>query len=75
VANRIVDFYCASAKLAIEIDGFAHDVGDRPERDAKRDAVLRERGIDTLRIAAAEVLASPVDVAEAIGAVCRERCT
>jgi very-short-patch-repair endonuclease len=73
IETYVADFCCATAKLAIEVDGFAHDAGDRPERDATRDAVLRARGIDTVRIAASEVLASPGDVAEAIAAVCRER--
>jgi very-short-patch-repair endonuclease len=73
VAGLIVDFYCAAAKLAVEIDGIVHEMGDQPEIDARRDALLRQHGIDTLRIPASEALASPVDIAEAIAAVCRER--
>ena len=34
----VLDFYCATARLAIEVDGEAHDHGNRPERDATRDA-------------------------------------
>ena len=52
----VLDFYCESASLAIEIDGMAHDMGGNPERDARRDAWLAERGIATLRIAASDVL-------------------
>jgi very-short-patch-repair endonuclease len=73
VGTYVVDFYCAAAKLAIEIDGVSHDMADRPVRDEVRDAELRERGIETVRIAASEVLAAPGDVAEAIAAMCRER--
>jgi very-short-patch-repair endonuclease len=51
-----LDFYCGDARLAIEIDGEAHERGDRPLRDAIRDAWLDEAGIVTLRIPAAEVL-------------------
>ena len=29
-----MDFYCLDARLVIEVDGFAHNTGDRPERDA-----------------------------------------
>ena len=36
----VLDFYCAPARLAIEVDGEAHARGDRPERDATRDAWL-----------------------------------
>lgn len=51
-----LDFYCSDALLAIEVDGEAHDRGDRPERDARRDAWLPAREIMTLRIAAVDVL-------------------
>ena len=52
----VLDFFCAEAKLAIEIDGEAHERGDQPRFDAKRDAQLRTHGIETLRIPAVEVL-------------------
>jgi very-short-patch-repair endonuclease len=45
-----LDFYCASVKLAIEIDGVAHDMGDNPARDIVRDAWVAEQGVRTLRI-------------------------
>lgn len=48
VAGYIVDFYCASAKLAVEIDGGSHL--DRAEYDGLRDRVLADMGIRTLRI-------------------------
>ena len=51
-----LDFYCAKAKLCIEVDSEAHERGDRPERDARRDAWLSERGVTTLRIPASEVM-------------------
>ena len=52
----VLDFFCSDARLAIEIDGEIHARGDRPERDALRDAWLRERGVETLRIPAVELL-------------------
>jgi very-short-patch-repair endonuclease len=51
----VLDFYCAAKKLAIEVDGIAHEMGDNPARDARRDAWLRRRGFRVLRIAAAEL--------------------
>ena len=42
----ILDFFCARANLAIEIDGFAHDMGDRPARDAQRDQWLALQRIE-----------------------------
>ncbi len=62
----IIDFYCSGSKLIIEVDGQAHDRGDRPERDERRDAFLRERGYRLLRIAATDVLKDPDGVAEAV---------
>ncbi|MEZ5693883.1 MAG: DUF559 domain-containing protein [Altererythrobacter sp.] len=73
VGPFVVDFYCAAAKLAIEVDGLAHDMGNRPERDIERDQFIRERGIEVLRIPASEVLGNPNAVAEGIVALCRER--
>ena len=52
----ILDFFCSDARLAIEIDGEAHSRGDRPARDAARDSYFAHAGIDTLRIAARDVL-------------------
>jgi very-short-patch-repair endonuclease len=66
-----LDFYCARVKLCIEVDGIAHDMGDRPQRDAMRDAYLFERGIEVMRIPASEVLKSPEDVAEALVRYCK----
>jgi very-short-patch-repair endonuclease len=51
-----LDFYCDAAKLCVEVDGEAHDRGNRPARDKERDAWLVRHGIATLRIPAAEVL-------------------
>ena len=61
-----LDFFCARANLAIEVDGMSHDMGDRPERDARRDEFLGRYRIDTLRIPARDVLADVVAVANVI---------
>jgi len=66
-----VDFYCAKARLCIEIDGMAHDIGDNPDRDEQRDAVLREQGLEVVRISASDVLKSPEDVAEGLVQLCK----
>ena len=52
----VLDFFCAEARLAIEVDGAAHDMGDRPERDIARDRWLGEKGVAVLRIVACDVL-------------------
>lgn len=56
IGPYVLDFFCASVRLCIEVDGASHSAGDRPERDDRRDAWLAERGIRTLRINAQLVL-------------------
>ena len=67
----VLDFYCAKAKVALEVDGIVHDMGDNPLRDEKRDAFLREHGIEVMRIPAADVLQSPDDVADGVVRYCK----
>ena len=66
----VLDFYCPAVKLAIEVDGAAHDMGDNPERDARRDAWLKEQGLRTLRVTAADVLGDLEAVVRMIVAEC-----
>jgi len=62
----VLDFYCPTAKLAVEIDGMVHDMGDRPERDELRAAFIEGRGVQLVRIPAVEALRSPADVAASL---------
>lgn len=71
--DYVIDFFCARANLAIEVDGISHDMGHRPVRDEARDAWLREHRIDTLRIPARDVLRSPGDVAGSVVALVQDR--
>ena len=50
------DFACLERRLIIEVDGEGHAFGDRPRRDAARDAILRREGFRVVRIAARDVL-------------------
>jgi very-short-patch-repair endonuclease len=62
----LADFYCAACRLVIEVDGKAHDMGERPRRDEGRSNFLAEQGYDILRIAAQDVLKDPDSVAQSI---------
>jgi very-short-patch-repair endonuclease len=64
IGPYVLDFYCPAARLAIEIDGIAHDMGDRPERDEVRNSWLAEQGLQVVHIEAREVLRDPDAVAE-----------
>jgi very-short-patch-repair endonuclease len=54
IAGFIVDFYCPSLKLAIEVDGLVHD--DRRDLDLLRDRALRRLGVVVLRVRNDEVM-------------------
>jgi very-short-patch-repair endonuclease len=69
----VLDFYCDAAKLAIEVDGSQHSLGDRPARDLERDAWFAARGIETLRIPAIDVLTDPSGPLALVLATTRER--
>ncbi len=49
ICNYIVDFYIATAKLVIELDGSQHYEDDGMENDIKRDKFLNDLGIKVLR--------------------------
>lgn len=68
----VLDFYYDAARLAIELDGIGHDMGDRPMRDDRRDEWLRAQGLNVLRVAATEAADRPDDLVEAIVARCSE---
>jgi very-short-patch-repair endonuclease len=62
----VLDFYCAKARLAVEIDGISHDMGDRPQRDLRRDALVQAQGVSVMRIPASQVMRAIDDVVDAI---------
>ena len=47
--DYILDFYCPSAKLAIELDGYYHGVTKIAESDKIRTEYLNSRGVQVLR--------------------------
>lgn len=58
----ILDYYRASDRLCIEIDGQQHALS----KDQARDALLFARGVRTVRIPAADILRDPDGAAEFI---------
>jgi len=69
----VLDFYCSDARMGIEVDGVAHDMGRNPERDRARDAFFAAAGIATLRIPAKDVLRDFASIAENIIAAAQAR--
>ncbi|WP_340324257.1 endonuclease domain-containing protein [Qipengyuania benthica] len=72
LGDYVIDFFRASKRIAVEIDGIAHDRGNRPMRDSSRDAWLRRQGVEVLRIPAAEVLRDVAAVADAVVRYCAD---
>jgi very-short-patch-repair endonuclease len=66
IGPYVLDFYCAAARLAIEIDGISHDMADQPYRDERRDTWLAARHIRVVRIPAAELRNGIDETADAI---------
>jgi very-short-patch-repair endonuclease len=54
----IPDFYCASSKLVVEVDGRIHDY--QQGRDQHRDEILRAKGLRILRITNDELSNMPL---------------
>jgi very-short-patch-repair endonuclease len=75
LGDYVLDFYCAAAKLVFEVDGFAHQTGDRPQRDERRQHWLEARGLRVMRIDARDVLRDPESCADAILRLCEEKIT
>ena len=69
----ILDFYCAKAKLAIEIDGISYDMGSRPQRDMERNAWLEKHGVTVVRIPANELMRGLDEAADAIVQMATEK--
>jgi very-short-patch-repair endonuclease len=67
----VVDFYCPSAKLVLEVDGEVHDMGDNPERDHDRDRWLEEHRFRVIRIPARDLVGDLEPAVRFILACCR----
>jgi len=71
VEGWIPDFWCPSAKLAIEIDASAN--ARKMRRDAMRDPLLLKRGVRTLHISAADIFDAPDRVIAQVLAAIEDR--
>jgi very-short-patch-repair endonuclease len=72
-SGYVLDFYCAPARLAIEVDGEAHNRGDRPLRDSVRDRWLFAQDTHVLRYSASDVLSNLEGVVREIMTIALER--
>jgi len=66
----VVDFYCDSLELCVEIDGGVHDSEEQAAYDRNRDTVLALRGLKILRFSNEEVLFHRDAVVERLRGIC-----
>ena len=66
IGDYIVDFYCHSGKLVIEVDGGQHYEPEGKRKDALRDEYMAELGLKVLRFSDREVLENLDVVVEVI---------
>ena len=71
----VLDFYCAQLRLAIEVDGWAHDSAETIARDRNRSAFLRSQGMATTRIPAKAVLDDVEALVIRLIEICNTRAT
>ena len=72
LGKYIVDFYCAEAKLIVELDGSQHYEEQAMEYDTERTAYLEQYGLRVLRIPNNEVSCNFNGVCEYIDVAVRQ---
>ena len=73
IGRFVVDFYCASAKLVIELDGSQHFEAQGVAYDMERSAFLQALGLRVLRFTNRDVDRDFCGVCEQIDLVIQER--
>ena len=73
ISGFIADFYCASAKLIIEVDGSQHYEEFNKEYDIERSAILSQYGINVLRFSNSDVDKSFSRICDIIDKTVRQR--
>ena len=71
----VVDFYCAPAKLVIEIDGSQHFEEQGVVYDAERTSILESYGLKVIRYSNREIDREFSGVCESIDQIIKERQT
>lgn len=69
----ILDFYCPAVRLAIEVDGEAHDGDVAEKRHAARSNFLKSQHVATLRVPATAIMTNLEAAVARIVEVCKER--
>lgn len=66
IGAYVVDFYCTDLNLAIEVDGITHLTDEEIEYDSRREADIKQLGIQFLRFTNPEIYEDLYNVLEKI---------
>ncbi len=73
IADYIVDFYCAKAKLVVELDGSQHYEDDALEYDKIRTETINSLGVDVIRFSNLDIDTNFEGVCIEIDRIVKER--
>ena len=68
IGSYVVDFYCHSAHVVVEVDGMSHD--DKMAQDAARSKYLESQGLRVLRVTNDDVMRGLDAVTREIARLC-----
>ena len=72
IDNFIADFYCAKAKLVVELDGGGHYTPEQEQKDSLRTQKLQSLGLTVLRVCNLDIDRNFKGVCEQIDIVVKE---
>lgn len=72
-AKYILDFFCAQAKLVVEVDGGYHFTRKQKDKDLNRDGILFIDGISVVRITNNEAIYKTNEIIQKIAIIANER--
>ena len=64
IGPYIADFYCAAARLVIEVDGAGHGDEAQQRHDRRRDLYMERLGCQVIRVSAADVMNDADEIAQ-----------
>lgn len=70
IGNVIVDFYCHSARLVVELDGWTHDSQKTKLKDLQKQRFLETQGYKVIRFTNEDIFARLDKVLEEIKNAC-----
>ena len=72
LGKYIADFYCAKAKIVIELDGSGHYTEEGKQYDIERTAFLEEYGLKVIRVLNSEIINNFRAVCEYIDTIVKQ---